>query len=178
MAITRQKKEALLAEYKEHIENAPAIVFTDFRGTSVAKMQSLRAKLSENGTTYMVVKNSLLALALEQSGRAYTDELLAGPKAVAFLGEDIAKSVNALKEWIRVEKIMAITGALLESSVLDAAEAESLSDLPTKEQTLAMILGAVSAPGGNLARVLNGPSSSLVRVINAHVEKQQGQEAA
>lgn len=178
MAITRQKKEELLAEYKEQIANAPAIVFTNYRGTPVAKMQSLRAKLSENGTTYMVVKNSLLALALEQSGRTYTDELLAGPKAVAFLGEDIGKSVNAIKDWIRAEKMVEITGALLESSVLDAAGAESLSDLPTKEQMLAMVLGALSAPGGNLARILNGPSSSLVRVINAYVEKQQGQEAA
>lgn len=178
MAISRQKKEALLAEYKEHIENAPAIVFTDYRGTSVAKMQALRARLNENDTTYMVVKNSLLALALEQSGRPYTDELLSGPKAVAFLGEDIGKGVNALKDWIRVERMIVITGALLESSVLDADGAESLSDLPTKEQALAMVLGALNAPGGSLARVLNGPSSSLVRAINAHVEKQQGQEAA
>ena len=62
--------------------------------------------------------------------------------------------------------------------MLDAAGAESLSDLPTKEQTLASILGVLNAPAGNLARILNAPSSSLVRVINAYVEKQQREEAA
>lgn len=178
MAISKQKKEVLLEKYKEQIEDASAIVFTDYRGTPVSKMQSLRTKLSETGTTYMVVKNSLLALALEQMGRNYTDELLAGPKGVAFLGEDIGKSVTALKDWIKAEKIVEITGALLETSVLNAAGAESLSDLPTKEQTLAMILGTLNAPAGQLARMLNAPSSSLVRVINAHVEQQQGEEAA
>jgi large subunit ribosomal protein L10 len=178
LAITKQKKEELLERYKEQIENAPAIVFTDYRGTSVSKMQALRAKLSETGTTYMVVKNSLLALALEQTGRNYTDELLAGPKAVAFVGEDIGKGVTALKDWIKTERIIEITGALLESTVLDAAGADSLSDLPTKEQTLAEILGVLNAPAGNIARILNAPSSSLARVINAYVEKQQAEEAA
>jgi large subunit ribosomal protein L10 len=178
LAINKQKKEELLERYKEQIENAPAIVFTDYRGTSVSKIQSLRAKLNETGTTYMVVKNSLLALALQQSGRNFTDELLTGPKAVAFVGEDIGKGVTALKDWIKTERIVEITGALLETSVLDAAGAESLSDLPTKEQTLASILGVLNAPAGNLARILNAPSSSLARVINAYVEKQQGEEAA
>ncbi len=180
MAISRAKKEELLEKYKEQIEGASAIVFTDYRGTSVSKMQSLRTKLSETGTTYMVVKNSLLALALEQMGRTYSDELLAGPQAAAFLGEDIGQSVTALKDWIKAEKIVEIRGALLESSVLDAAGAESLSDLPTKEQTLSMILGTLNAPAGQLARILNAPSSSLARVINAHIEQQQGpqEEAA
>ena len=89
------------------------------------------------------------------------------------MGEDIGTSVAALKEWIRTANAGRIDGAIIESTVLNAARAEALSDLPTKEETLSMILGTLSAPGGNLARILNAPASSLVRVLNAHVEKQQ-----
>ena len=178
LAITREKKEELVARYKEQVVKSPAIVFTRYQGASVAQVQALRAKLQEHGTTYMVVKNTLLGIALEQSGRVKPEELLAGANAVAFIGEDIGKSVTALKDWIRDAKIMEISGALLEASILNGEQAQSLSDLPTKEQTLAKILGTINAPASSLVRVISAPSASLVRVINAHVEKQKEAEAA
>ncbi|MCB0047475.1 MAG: 50S ribosomal protein L10 [Caldilineaceae bacterium] len=173
MAISRARKEELVAEYKTLIENAPALVFTDYRGISVSKIQSLRAKLNETEATYAVVKNTLLRRALEESGQVASDELLEGPNAIVFSGEDIGRSVTALKDWIKAEKVVEIRGALMEGSVLNAAAAENLADLPTKEQTLAMILGAISGPARGIAGVINAPGSSLVRVLNAHVEKQQ-----
>ena len=42
------------------------------------------------------------------------------------------------------------------------------------EQVRAQVLGALLAPGGALARMLNAPTASLVRVINAHAEQLQG----
>lgn len=173
MAITRAKKEALLETYKEHIKGSSAIVFTNYRGTNVAKIRSLRSKLSETGTRYVVVKNSLLGIALEQTGNAKPEELLTGPNAVAFLGEDIGKGVTALMDWIKSERLVEIVGAILGQTVLDVKGAESLASLPTKEQTRAQVLGALMGPGGALARMLNAPTASLVRVINAHVEAQQ-----
>ena len=103
--------------------------------------------------------------------------LLSGPNGVVFTGEDVAKSVTALKDWIKDAKIVEITGALLENSALDASGAEKLSDLPTRAQVLAQILGTVNAPASSLVRILNAPMASLVRVINAHVEKENSAAA-
>lgn len=177
MAITREKKEQLVAQYKESIDNASALVFTDFRGVSVSQIQSLRTKLQGTGTTYTVVKNTLLGIALEETGYPNPEELLNGPNGIAFLGEDIGQGVKAIEDWIKAERILEITGAVLDQSILDAKGAEALADLPTKEQTLSMVLGAISAPSSSLVRMINGPGSSLVRVLNAHVEQEQ-EEAA
>jgi large subunit ribosomal protein L10 len=178
LPITRSKKAELIDKYKEQLAKAPAVVFTNYKGASVAQVNVLRAKLKDSGTTFMVVKNGLLGIAFEQLGRPSPDALLAGPNAVAFLGEDIGKAVTALKDGLREAKIMEITGAVLESSVLDAKQAESLSDLPTKDQTRAMVLGAISAPSGSLVRMISGPGASLVRVLNAYVEKNKEAKAA
>ncbi len=177
MAITRQKKQELVAQYKEQLEQASAVVFTDYRGTSVPQIQSLRAKLSDSGTKYVVTKNSLLKIALAEVGLPQPDELLAGPNAVAFIGEDIGRGVSALKDRIKAEKIVTIRGAIMDQSVLDQTSADALADLPTKEQMLAMILGTINAPAGSLVRMINGPGSSLVRVLNAHVENQKNEAA-
>jgi large subunit ribosomal protein L10 len=114
LAITRKKKEQLIAQYKEAIDNASAIVFTDYRGVTVSQIQSLRTKLQESGTQYMVAKNTLLGIALADRGYPKSDELLSGPNGVAFLGEDIGQGVTAIEDWIKAEKILEISGALLD----------------------------------------------------------------
>ena len=178
MAITREKKEELVERYRGVLDHASAVVFTNYKGTSVAQLRSLRNKLRDQNATCIVVKNSLLKIALGEKGFAQPDELLNGTNAVIFVREDIGKSVTALKEWIKEAKVLEIRGALLEKSVLNAAQAEALSELPTKEQTLAMVLGAINAPASALVRMINAPGASLARVINAHIEKQQEAGAA
>jgi large subunit ribosomal protein L10 len=178
LAITREKKTELLEEYTKQVKGASALVFTNYRGLNVGKMRALRAKLSESGITYMVTKNTLLGLALKSNDLPAPDELLSGPNAVAFVGEDVGSGVTALLNWIKAEKVLEISGALLGQSVLNAQNAEALAELPSKAQVLAMVLGAINGPGGALARILAAPGAGLARVINAHVEKQSSSGAA
>lgn len=178
MAITREKKEELVERYRGALDSASAVVFTNYKGTKVAQLRSLRNKLKEHNATCIVVKNSLFKIALGEKGFAQPDELLKGTNAVIFVSEDIGKSVTALKDWMKEAKILEIRGAVLEKAVLNAAQAEALSDLPTKEQTLAMLLGVINAPASALVRMINAPGASLARVINAHAEKQTEADAA
>jgi large subunit ribosomal protein L10 len=177
LAIKRERKVELLEIYRTQVKKSSALVFTNYRGLSVANLQSLRKKLGETNTGFMVIKNSLLGIALKENGLPAPESLLSGPNAVAFVGEDIGRSVKSILDWIKAEKIGEVSGALLGNSVLDAKNAEALADLPSKEQVLAQVLGAINAPASSLARLLNAPSASLARVINAHAE-QQNDEAA
>jgi len=174
LAISREKKEELISLYAEQLEEASAIVFTDFRGSTVTQINGLRAKLKEADTGYMVVKNRLLRLALERSGITLElDGLLDGPNAVAFVGEDIGKGVTALKDGIKdLDEIIEIKGGLLEQNVLDAGAAAALSELPTREEMLAKLLATIIAPATQLARVVNEPGASLARVLKAHADAQ------
>ena len=174
MALSREKKEELVALYSEHLENASAVVFTDFRGSTVPQINGLRAQLKEADTGYMVVKNRLMRLALERSGvTAELDGLLDGPNAVAFIGEDIGRGVTALNDSLRgLDEIIEIKGGILEQSVLDAAGAAALSELPTREEMLAKLLATIIAPATQLVRVVNEPGASMARVLKAHADTQ------
>lgn len=175
MAITREKKEELVAIYKEQIARSSALVFIDYRGSSVAQTHALRDRLRENDTTYMVTKNTLLNIALTESGRQLpANTLLDGPSAIAFIGEDIGKGVTALNGWIRETggEVVKIKGALLENDVLNETQAAALADLPTREEMLAKLLGTIIAPASKLVRVINEPGASLARVLNARAEQE------
>lgn len=176
MAITREKKEELVAVYKEQIEKSSALVFIDYRGASVAQTHSLRDRLRDSDTAYMVTKNTLLSIALTESGRTLAaNDLLEGPSAVAFIGEDIGRGVTALNGWIRETggEVVRIKGAVLENDVLNPTQASALADLPTREEMLAKLLGTIIAPASKLVRVINEPGASLARVLNARAEQQE-----
>ena len=175
MALSREKKEELVELYSSHLKSASAVVFTDFRGTTVSQINGLRADLKDADTSFVVVKNRLLRLALANNGvTEELDELLEGPNAVAFVGEDIGRGVTALKDGIReLDEIVEIKGAILEQNVLDAGGAAALSELPTREEMLAKLLATIIAPATQIARVVNEPGASLARVVQAHADAQE-----
>lgn len=184
LAISRAKKEELVTKYRSQISNAPAMIFTDYRGISVPDIQDLRSKLGESGAKYVVIKNSLFSLALDAEERPLPTELLDGPNAIVFLGEDISNGAKALRDWIKSDDVVEIKGGILESSLLDAKGVDSLTELPTKEQIQAKLLGVLTGPANGIVRVinapvsdvvnmLNAPGSSLVRVLSARIAKLQ-----
>ncbi len=63
MAITREKKEQLIADYADRLARSKAIFLTDYRGLTVSDMEALRAKIREAGGAYSIVKNTLVARA-------------------------------------------------------------------------------------------------------------------
>ena len=109
MAITREKKEELVALYKEMIEQTDAMIFTDYRGISVPDIQSLRASLRESGAVYMVVKNRLFRLALEQSSST------AEPNGLLEGRTPLSSPVRTLQRVLRRLKIGSRRRTLLKS---------------------------------------------------------------
>lgn len=174
MAITRQKKEELVALYTEQLEQSSALVFTDYRGATVSKINGLRSSLRGAGANYVVTKKTLLNLAMQQTGLDLDlESITEGSTAVAFLGEDIGSGVKALKDWIKAQgDAVRITGGVLDGAVLDVSRTEALADLPTREEMLAKLLATIIAPASQLVRTINEPGASLARVIKAHADKE------
>ncbi len=67
MAISKKRKEDLVAQYKDLIEQSEAIFLTEYGGMSVKNLQALRSKLREADGKFYVTKNTLFSLALEES---------------------------------------------------------------------------------------------------------------
>ncbi|CAG0956892.1 hypothetical protein ANRL2_00545 [Anaerolineae bacterium] len=48
MAISRERKEELVAQYNQLLAGTDGFIVTEYRGLSVAKLNDLRAKLTES----------------------------------------------------------------------------------------------------------------------------------
>ena len=109
MAISKDKKQALVAEMSELFASAKAIAVAKYQGTSVAELQELRKAARENGVVVKVVKNRLVrvAFAASETFKETDTSAMQGQLIYAVSSDDevmAAKVLNdsAARAWPRV----------------------------------------------------------------------------
>lgn len=171
--MARPEKVAVVEEVRERLESAPATVLTEYRGLTVAELAKLRAELRKSGAEYRVVKNTLTRIAAREAGLDVPDEVLTGPTAVTFAGEDPVAAAKVLRQFSREHPQLVVKGGILEGKVLDAAETLRLADLETREEMLARLAGMFEALLAQPARLASASLSKAARLFAALVAKRE-----
>jgi large subunit ribosomal protein L10 len=180
LAITRERKERLVAQYVEMLGKTGGFVVVQSQGLSVKEVEGLRAAVRAAGGKYIVTKNTLLTIALQQAGWHVPESLLKGPVAVALGMENLPGVAKAVLEYsadaTRTEK-MKVTGGQMGANTLSAAQVDALSKLPSLDELRAQLVGLVVAPATGLVSVLQEATAGIVNVIQA-LEDEQNKGAA
>jgi large subunit ribosomal protein L10 len=176
LAISKDKKVQMVADYADQLSRSQAMILTDYRGLTVAEITRLRRNLREVDGSFQVVKNSLFALALQNAGAPVPTELLAGPVAVGYCHGEVPPVAKALTDFAREADELMIKGAILGTSLLDAEDVKGLAELPPREILLAHLVGAVQGPMSSLVTTITAPMREIAQVLKSRSE--QGQEAA
>jgi len=171
LALTKSEKEKIVADYVERFSKSQALIVTDYRGLTVSDFNRIRAQMRESGNAFLVVKNTLAKIALEQAGRSAPSDLLAGTVAIGICYDDIAGGVKALNAFAQETKILNVKGAILGARVVGPEAAKSLADLPSREVLLAQVVGGLQAPISGLVNVMAGPIRGLLTVLKARADQ-------
>jgi large subunit ribosomal protein L10 len=178
LAISREKKEQLLAEYTDVFSRSRAVFLTDYRGLTVAQVESLRAKIREAGGGFSVVKNTLAIRALQAADMPVPEELLKGPTGIGFAYVEVQSVAKALDDFAKDTKILQIKGGVMEGKVLSPGQVNSLANLPPREVVMAQLLGLIQQPGNRVAGVVNAAGNKLAATVKAYAEKLEQTGAA
>jgi large subunit ribosomal protein L10 len=165
--LNKQSKEALVEEFAQKLKEAKAAFLADYRGLDVEQANDLRNKLREVGVEYRVVKNTLLRLAAKDTDAACFEDFFNGPTAIALVNDDPVAPAKALVEFAKKNDVFELKAGMLDGKLLDANAIKALSDLPSREQLLAKMLGSMSAPATNFVGVLAAVPRSFVQVLAA-----------
>lgn len=170
----RSDKESFVAEFRERLDRSPVMYLTDFTGLNVKSMTDLRQKLKESGAEYVVAKNRLMVRALEGSDLPDLSEALTGPTGVVFGYEDVVATAKALSEFAKAhDDRPAFKIGVLDNKILDAAQLEKLAMLPSREQLLAQVVGAMQAPMSALVAAMEGKLQEMAGLLEAYQAQKQ-----
>ncbi len=156
MSKNRELKEQAVAEIVEKIREAQSITLVSYTGLTVEQVTALRKTCRESGVQYVVLKNRLVKLALEEVGVTGADDLLNGPNAFVFSMKDPVSGPKVINEFIEKSKVpvLQMTGGVFEGKVADVATMQALAKTPTRDELLAMLVGCMQSPLAALVAVL------------------------
>ena len=171
----RAQKEALVTDLGERVSRASVLYLTDFTGLSVKEMTQLRRRLKSSGAEYLVVKNRI-------AKRVFADAEdlpditgdLTGPTGWVFGYEDVVAAAKALSDFAKDhDKKPAFKLGVMDQQVLQPEQIDKLARLPSREQLLAELAGAMEAPMAALASALEAKLQEMAGVLDALREKRE-----
>ena len=171
-------KNDIIADLKQTLSESQLAIVIDYTGLTVAEITDLRRRLRPKGSSCQVAKNTLMRIAVEGNDTWQPiQELLTGTSAFLFVQEDIGGAIKAYQEFQKVSKKTELRGGVMEGRVLKEADVKALADLPSKEQLMAQIAGAINGVATKLAVGINQVPTSIARGLKAYAEK-DGDSAA
>lgn len=171
MAVSRERKEQVLAMYSEWLKKSQAVILVEYTGLKMKDLDNIRAKVRESGGEFHVLKNTLARRAFAEQGMSLPAEFLVKSTAVSFAFSDPASTAKALNDATKGNEFVKVKGGFMGGQVLSAAQVKALADMPPLPVVRAQLLGVLQAPAGKLVRTLAEPARGLAAVIKAFAEK-------
>jgi large subunit ribosomal protein L10 len=159
MAITKAKKEDIVAKLDSIKADSKSIVFVRFNGLTVAEITDMRNQMRDNGVGYFVAKKTLMK---RQFAETFDGEMpeLEGEIAVAYSADAIAPA-QQIKEFAgKYKDKVSIVGGVFEGAFKNQAEMTEIASIP-----------ALPVLRGMFVNVINAPIQGLVLGLNAIAEK-------
>ena len=145
---TIAKKQAQVDELAKVLKDAKVVLLTDYRG--VTDVTKLRADLRNANAEYKVIKNNIIKRALDANGESALDEALEGPVALVIGNEDYLEPSKVIYNFTKDHDFYKIKGGVIEGKVMTAEEIITLAKLPSRQELLAKLAGALL---GNITKL-------------------------
>ena len=137
-----------VGKIKEKLSKAKSVVVTDYQGLTHKQLEALHTALRNVGAEYVVVKNSLLKIASENS------TVSNGPTAALFAYDDQFSPLKELFKFIKTNSLPKVKFAVLDGTQYDAAETARIASLPSKEGLVAQLMFTLNANTQKFAYLL------------------------
>jgi large subunit ribosomal protein L10 len=170
MAISRDKKNTLVAEMSKALSGAKMTVFAQYQGLSVADVQELRRSARESGVVIKVVKNRLVRVAMESvdTYKNTDTSALTGQLLYAISLEDEVAPAQVLNTFAKTHPALQFAGAFSgEGALLSADEVKALAGLPSKNQLIGEVVSQLLSPVHDVTNALSGNLHALLDGVKA-----------
>lgn len=159
----KQEKIFTVQNLVAKLKEAKTIVLADYRGLTADQMQQLRTMIRKAGGEVIVVKNTLLKRALEESSLPVPD--LEGPTAMTLALEDEIEPIRILGGYQKNLGLLNFKAGVWEDRLLTREELEELSQLPSRNQLFAQLAGLLHSPSLRLINSLSGNQKKLILIL-------------
>lgn len=171
--LNKEEKGQTIAELKEKFSEAKAVIFTDYKGMTVAELSELRRLLRSGDVDYRVVKNTIARIASNDTPVSAAKDVFKGPVAIAIGYKDPVMTAKRVIEFSKKNEKLKLSGGVIEGKLYNVKEVRAIADLPSREILMSIMAGAFRAPLSKMASVLSATVSSFAYAMTALKTKRE-----
>ena len=171
--MTREEKSQVIQDLTTTLADTNTIYLADISGMDALTTSNLRRACFKAGIQLSIVKNTLLAKAMEASDKDFGDlpKVLKGNTSVMYseTGNAPAKIIKAFRK--KSDKPL-LKGAFIEQAIyIGDEQLDALVDIKSKEEMIGEIIGLLQSPAKNVVSALKSSGGKLAGILKTLSEK-------
>ena len=172
--MTREEKSQVIESLTATLTDNANIYLADISGLDAGTTSNLRRACFKAGVKLNVVKNTLLAKAMESSDKDFGElaQVLKGNTSLM-----IAEAGNApakvIKEFRKKSDRPLLKGAFIEEAIYVGDEQlDALVDIKSKDELIGDIIALLQSPAKNVVSALKSSGGKLAGIVKTLSEKE------
>lgn len=171
--MTREEKATVIKDLTTQLADSATIYVADISGLDAGTTSDLRRACFKANIRLAVVKNTLLAKAMEASEKEFGElpETLKGNTSLMF--SDVANApAKLIKNFRKKSNKPLLKGAFVEEAIYIGDEnLDALVSIKSKEEMIGEIIGLLQSPAKNVISGLKSGGSKIAGILKTLSEK-------
>ncbi len=172
--MTREEKSIVIKDLTARLADNTNIYLADISGLNADNTSKLRRACFKAGITLSVVKNTLLAKAMEASDKDFGElpEVLKGNTSI-MLSETGNAPAKVIKEFRKKAERPLLKGAFIEEAIyVGDDQLDALVDIKSREELIGEVVGLLQSPAKNVISALKSGGGTIAGIIKTLSEKE------
>ncbi|SEB74010.1 LSU ribosomal protein L10P [Tenacibaculum sp. MAR_2009_124] len=171
--MTREEKSQVIQDLTAQLADTSTIYLADISGLDAITTSNLRRACFKSDVKLSVVKNTLLAKAMEASDKDFGElpEALKGNTSM-LIAEVSNAPAKVIKEFRKKSDKPLLKGAFVEEAVyLGDDQLDALVNIKSREELIGDIIGLLQSPAKNVVSALQSSGGKLTGILKTLSEK-------
>ncbi|MAO07816.1 MAG: 50S ribosomal protein L10 [Alteromonas sp.] len=172
--MTREEKSLVIEQLTAQLADNANIYLADISGLDAASTSNLRRACFKAGVKLNVVKNTLLAKAMESSEKDFGElaDILKGNTSL-MVSETGNAPAKVIKEFRKKSEKPILKGAFIEEAIyVGDNQLDALVDIKSKEELVGDIIGLLQSPAKNVVSALKSSGGKLAGIVKTLSERE------
>ena len=172
--MTREEKSLVIEDLTAQLTNNSIIYLADISGLNALSTTNLRRACYKANVQLAVVKNTLLAKAMEASDKEFGElpSVLKGNTSI-MLSDTGNAPAKVIKEFRKKSLTPLLKGAFIEEAIYVGDDyLETLVNIKSKEEVIGDIIGLLQSPAKNVISALKSSGGKLAGILKTLSEKE------
>jgi large subunit ribosomal protein L10 len=153
LSLNRNEKAAVVADVSAQVARSQTLALAEYRGLTVAHLDTLRRQARDKGVYLHVLKNTLARRAVVGTPFEVAQSTMVGPLIYSF-SEDAVAAAKVVADFAKTNDKLVIKGGAYAGKVLNVDGVKALAAIPSREVLISQVAGLLKSPIQRLAGVL------------------------